>query len=805
MSQQGSTNDLLINFDNLSFEERTNDQNTTENASHTTTENTSASMSFMCSTTPIYKLLGTGSNDLNDNNPFDQMATQATLSDDPFEIVENAACARSTESKSVRIVETGTLISLDSPTLLQEDIISRFTQVTSDGKCDTPRTVQNIEQKNSDNLKETPTKLVSPSSKSRNKPKSDSKSLLKYSITNSRSDLFTENGSPIPSDESAGEDLLMQKQKVKMLAMRRNSNDDSFDDIWSTNLNLIDSQTDIDVDSDTDSDLATLNIPMLNESRNQSKSPSSIVTANETADEIKEHKNSNRNDLLVKFASIKQKNLSSPMCSNASEPVYNDSVDVKSTSDANLITRNEDNEEPYTPKSQYSSIRPEHLLSANNPNSLIEELRLLVNKCDDEFKQSEAKHLLDDLSSILTKHKPRSIGPRSNTFDIDEKLKPQPIQRQGTFNIDDEAKSEADKTAEMPNMENNNVPTDTLIAIDTDASIPSKMVETEEKKIATTPDYSDIIKQIQAVLGAQQNVNVLQANSQQQNAQNVNPIIVVFPQSKDLCDIRQADDACQPPIRSRSQSLTLKDKPIAALKATQAKKEIQQRQSMLSITPLRRPSVSRRSSFGGVQHSTVNTNPQTVKQTPINVKSTVNTPTLRRRSLQMLPTDNKDPAPVVKKETATINRRRSFQYPSSASSGIRSPSPKPTPPTTSNLIRRRSFSQPLAKDSPQKMKSSYGILKKPTVTPANLKIRVTQALGSRVSGASTRTAPMKAVIPMGCIAPASAPPKDSISPIENKSLVTSTPRSFMLLKPSESLKKSKLRKICNSDERKWND
>lgn len=801
MSQKGNVNDLLINFDNLAIDDSTNAPTTDNHASYTNNQHSeshakSASMTFMCSATPIYKLLGSGSIDVNDNNPFDQMDKKANLADDPFEIVEYAACANTSNPKSDRVVEMGTLISLDSPILVRDDTpIAHSEDSCFNEKCDTLISVQNTSHKMATTLKETPTKVNSPTGKSRGKPRTDSLSLLKYSFSNSRSEVNTDNNTSPTLNDSINDDQMIHRMKLSTLAMRRNSNDESFDDIWSTKPNLIDSQTDIDIESDIDSDLATLNIPMLNESKTQTKSPEHIDAHNVSVDEAKEPKNVHRNDLLEKLASIKQNNLSSPRRSNVTAPVHNESVD-----EVKLIETRDSDDEPFTPKSQYSTIRPEQLMSANNPNSLIDNLRQLVNQCDDQLKQSEAKHLLDNLSSLLTKDKAPGLGPRSNTF-----IEPKPIQRQGTFSIEkDEQDEKSDEDKRPVEEESNNVTTDELVTIDKEEKvIASNESSIKEPRPSTSPDYSDIVKQIQAVLSAQQNANLLQSNAQQQNTQARNPIIVVIPQSNDVCDILQTNEARNMPSRARSRSLNLKEKPLAALKAAQAKNEIQQRQAALPITPIKRPFLTRRSSFGAIQRPVVGATPQSthlekVTESKLNVKTTTttaNAATLRRRSLQTLITDTKEPVVAQKKETTTLNRRRSFQCPStSTSSGIRSPSPKPNMSNASSLTRRRSFNnQPVPKDTPQKLKSSYGILKKPAAAPSNLKIRVTQTLGSRAAGTSTRAAPMKAVVPMSCVAPSLLPAKDIVSPIENKrdkSLITSTPRNFSIPKPSDSLKKS---------------
>lgn len=787
MSEKENTEDLLINFDNLAVNENASNANViAQNSSdRNSNENNSNAMPFMCTAVPIYKLFSSNPNDLiENNNPFDQMDKQAALSDDPFEIVDNALGNNQlSDMRSNNVVKTGTLISLESPVNTKDDRMNTIEKHQIDEETNS---VQNTSHNN--NLLssiDTPKKsmIVSPTGKNRAKPRSNPISLLKYSLSNNRLD---ENASPVISDDnfSSGDEILQKKLKANNVVARRDSNtDDSFDDIWSTKPNLVDSQTDIDGDSDIDSDIAILNIPMLNESKNCSilEESSCKIDSNEIEDTI-EPRNVNRSELLEKLASIKQKLPISPLSANnidlSSEQVNDKTIDVTKPFQQSLVSE----KEPATPENQYSSILPQHqkAMSSNNPDSLIDNLKRFVDGCDDKEKQSEAKYLLDNLSSILTTYKETDCEEgKTNNF-----VKRKPIQRQGTFRID---KDERD--AQM--LKENNDSDNTVINLESSEDI-SDVAEQENSLL--TSDFSDVVKQIQSALSTQQNINLLQQNMAA-SVQTMNPIILVIPQSNDVKQVL-------PNIpRARSQSLNLKEKPIAAAKAVQTKNETQQKQSTLLATPLRRPSLVRRSSFGTITRATANSNSnnakaESTKPNPMPTKNTLNAPIMRRRSLQSLITNTKESEPIQPKVVNAVNRRRSFQG-TSTSSSIRSPSPKSIPTIATNLARRKSFNnQTGAKNSPQILKSSHGIIKKPASQPLNLKIRVSQAIGARTTGTNTRSAPLKAMVPLNRVAPLLV--NDSVSPIEEsrgKSLITSTPRNVSTQQPSINSKSGKLQSI----------
>lgn len=782
MSQKGHQDNLLIDFDNLSVDEskECNKQNSNELFARSSSSNdlisirsreseiSDKSAAFICSSVPIYKLLNSNaSDDTESNNPFDQMDKQAALLDDPFEILSNTASNSSYSLNNVNKnnVQTGTLISFDSPSHVKIDFNeSPNLNPPNTQKQNNNESAPNTSQISLENIKNTP-RRPSPCGKNRVKTKNNSLNLLKYSLSNSRSEVFNENESPVFSDDSASADEILHRKTLKVSSRKNSTTDDSFDDIWSTKPNLIDSQTDIDIESDFDNDIAELNIPMLNTvttiTRQENKSDSKTTDAS-PEENLPEVKYTNRSELLEKLASIKQKIPQSPM-SNATfinQLTHNQTVDMKINS----------HYEPMTPKSQYSSIFPQHLITQpNNPNSLIENLKKLVDQCDDKIKQVAAKNLLDSLSSILASNQsPKNSECEEKSNNIAEDCKPKPIKREGTFSIDKTEDKESDPlSAQVENSTNK-------VTLETDIN-------------SMNPSLSNVVKQIQNVLGTHQNINVLQTNMEQMTQpaaefSSVNPTYIVVmaqPAINYNDDLEEEIETNQQPNRSRSKSLNLREKPLAALRATQNKIDHQQ----IQTTPVRRPALIRRSSFGAMTRPIFNKPSNCKDETAAKIsqdqKNTV-MPKLKRRTSIHLPSDVQ---PVPQKDT-NLTRRRSFQEPR-----IRSPSPKKNIQTRltsgnrmsggASLSRRKSIhNEATSKDSPQKPKSLYGIMKKPPAPPAtrSLKIRVTQTMGTGRS-----TAPLRAIVPISRVAPLLMS-GETVSPIDDsktKSIITSTPRSML--------------------------
>lgn len=784
MSHMGKNENLLIDFNNLNVDNQSGENDRLDRSTTVESmllcENIAAakpapeSMAFLCSSQPLYKLLSSETNDMQGSNPFDHFDKQACLSDDPFEIVENAALILSdAQSHNENIqVETGTLISLDSPINSAGDGKNAIYSKTI---CDTPKSsndtrngtqsqdsVQNASQKAI-----LSSKIVSPISpstgKSRSKTKSTSLSLLKYSLSNSRTDLTTENGS-LSEDNVSGDEGQQKNPKPTTLKRRDSGKDDSFDDIWETKPNLIDSQTDIDADNDIDNDIAKLNIPMLNATKSDSKTDecTNLKRNEHEFDESIETKALHRNELREKLASFKQKFPPSPAAIDVTTilpPIHNQTVDI---SIGRIQSHENAEEEPVTPKSQYSSVVLQQPTSlSENSNSLFENLKKLVDQCNDESKQTMAKHLLDDLSSLLTNHGKK---PTKRT----EKRSPQPIKRQGTFSIEKDTSDDVEKRFAT--------------------------VDCTEEITKTDPGLSQVVKQIQNVLGTHQNINVLQTNipTADNSVPTVNPTYIVV-MAQPATDF--SAEELPKPHRNRSQSLTLKDRPLAPSRAIQQKVEQSRIQSTpVPTPPVKRPTLQRRSSFGALTRPTPN-NEKELQNKPMHIVDKPNPPKLiRRRSIQGPLLKSDEPEPMQAKPMNPVTRRRSFQAPPTTSK-IRSPSPKTDlnsgrGPTSqlrlaSNLTRRKSLASDLTKESPQKMKTSYGIMKKPSAPPAakNFKIRVSQA----VQAGGRSAAPMRAVVPMNRVASMLLINEtvSSVDGIKSNSLITSTPRSSSSMSPAK--------------------
>lgn len=782
---QRNNEELLIDFNYLNVDDQPSSVERIKEdvvKSVSTDENNESSngkletMAFLCSSQPLYKLLCSESNDMGDNNPFDHLDKQACLSDDPFEIVENAALISFDAADHIeKNVETGMLISIESPVIVENE--SGSNNIHCQTLCDTPKkacstneiqrqdSVQNASQKQPINSKSvSPKSLSTPSGKNRCKTKNTSLNLLKYSLSNSRLDLVTEAGG-MHNDENAP---IEEKPKMGTPVRRRStggsaSTDDSFDDIWCTKPNLIDSQTDIDIESDIENDIAKLNIPMLNISVNESNSeenPPSKVEG-QVDEKSTETKAANRSEMLEKFASIKQKIPKSPgVVDTAAVPIHNQTVDVKhSQLDRDMV------DEPITPKSQYSSVLLPEKMQSDNRNSLIENLKKLVDQYDDKSNQTTTKTLLDDLSSILTTERNQNNDRKNN--DRMEERPPQLIKRQGTFSIEK----------------------DNDIGTDAKDQCSKNTEEIEQKTSPINPGLSEVVKQIQNVLGVHQNINVVQSNVQTVDSMPiVNPTYIVV-MAQPVSEVGEKEE-CQRP--RRSQSLTMKEKPLAAIRATQHKAEQSRVLPPTMTTPIKRPVLQRRGSFSTITRTTPNNESEQKNRPSVPPAKPDASKVIRRRSLQG-PTSTNDPKPTTQ-VLNPVTRRRSFQP--TASSAIRSPSPKANPNTlrgqpvplrlncntTGTLTRRKSFAHDTAKDSPQKVKSSYGIMKKPPAPPTarNLKIRVSQTV---YSGRST--APLRAVMPMNRVASLLLI-SETVSAVEdNKStaLITSTPRSIPVSSP----------------------
>lgn len=809
---------LLIDLSNTSSTEFSMNEKATE-------QEQSDSISQMRSSVPIYQLWSSddmGTMDSSENNPFDRMDKEAGLFNDPFEIVLNSARSNNNNEQngSQADVETGTLISIDSPTESDRDRKVFFTSktdstdfsasmqlnsqssvgdlfnispisskkdavglssimsfnsgvisISSDDSCNQSNInnrafiksehspVKNMPTNNchgsnimhnnsvpnskciysNSNTSPSPPGAKSGGGRSSGRTKSNSLNLLKYSLSNSRGDALTDVSPTITSGESSPTSPMSMNFNHLSKQMRQSEIDDSSDDLSATKPNWIDSETDIEIDSDADSDIENLNIPMLNRSLKELE----LRTANTGRIDDQSKKvgtpgpvNTNRDELLRKFESIKHKIPSPPTLNIKDEK----SAEVHAISVSKQLV---DENEPRTPPSQYSAVletvQAEAFMRSSDANShghkasqqpenanlLIQNLKKFVEQCDDKVKQQEATNLLKSLSSILDSEN----SQQQNRLEKLQQTPPQPIKRQGTFSID---KNDADKDDESPSNESQHDVFKRPI-------VPPEL----------NPGLNHVLKELQQVLG-NQSVNVLQTNlsamnTGQPSATNINPTYIVVmgtPTPDELLKIQETPDMISRTFRS--QSLSAKDRPMAAVRAAQIKAEMQKQETAranIFQTP-KRSSIGRRSSFGATA----------TKENTIKPASSVPN---HRRSIQL---------PSV---STPLSKSRL----SSSLASMSSPSPA--------LARRRSLLAHSggAKDSPQKVKSlkpSFGTIMKPPPPPAarNLKIRVKESLGGR------STAPLKAMIPMNRANPLLMI-NESVSPIaktSRKSLVTSTPK-----------------------------
>lgn len=810
MSQSENCENLLIDFNITTVSNEPSSEMDQIKVTNETTANDSSSKKralnqILCSSQPLYKLL-TESNDMDGgNNPFDHFDKQAGLLDDPFEIVENAALNSSTETVAKfgesNEVKTATLISFDSTmsdtskTMLTLNDSQSTLCSNNDEKLND--SVQNTSQKQMSATKNMSKKSLSASptasSSTRSKVKNTSVPLLKTVLSNSHLDLIAADNNVSSSDEKGGatNNALQKKQKIEM--RRDSGTDDSFDDIWSTIPNLIDSQNEIDVESDIDNDIAKLNIPMLKISV-----PSSQCDENEAATdpvESIETKALNRSNILEKFASIKQKIPLSPapidMAALATSspllmptiPIHNQTIDIHNGSQAR---ENSDNK-VIAPSTIYSPIEPvqqpqqqqQQSTVTNNPDSLIKNLQKLVDQCDDKSKQITAMHLLNDLNSILTKAIANEKNDESKTNDSDRQ--PPKIKRQGTFSIDRDSCSYLNSKSSIE-----------------DETIRSNESGVKNETHVIDSEFSQVVKQIQNAFGSQQNINILQKNDQPIALSNevgsVNPTVIVVmapppppPQMATAAGIDYGEESGFSRFqRSRSQSLTLKERPMAVMRAKQQQQKLEQSRAQMvaQTTPIKGTIGQRRRSFSTITQPAINSETQTTVKPPVNQQPD-EPKFLRRRSLHGPIEKAKEPTIAQSNLQNPITRRRSYQAPS-IETGIRLPSPKknfnlgrssnnaPQRPSAT-LARRKSFNiGETIKDSPLKIKTSYGIMKKPAAPSAsrNLKIRVTQSTTGR------STAPLRAVVPMKQVAPLI---NDTVAPVDVQkmsTLITSTPRSI---------------------------
>lgn len=786
--RMSEADDLLIDLDNssssssndvggdseVSAQMHVKDEPTTPTGSNATVD----TVSLMQSTIPIYKLLGADDGafiELTESNPFDKMDKQAGLYNDPFELVSNAAMAIAGSENSLSSsgnVETGELISIDSPTELdrkpiffaedrhtssplssrnrshvdsiQLSIQTEYSQ-TKDVKpniaelqASTKKSVQNAAQKG-----QTPS---SAEKRSTYRSKSTSLNLLKLSFSNSRSDSLDDDSSPSKSHD---------------LSKLRSSIDESFEDISATKPNWIDSLT--DGESEFDHDIEQLNIPMLNKSLNELDLKADQSTESKATDSHTLPKKcatpsvvaTNRDELMKKLELIKHK-IPSPI---GAADASNDGATATSVELNNVVEMAKkmvEVAEPVTPVNQYSTV-PD-ALRTDNPKSLIDNLQKFIEKCDNREQQEQAHNLLQSLSSILgTKH-----DEVKQQLKVNESVKPKPIVRQRTFSIDKKENEEqstpliameCDRPAVGAHLE----PVATALEAVGDASSANKSPSDTEPGVVD-PGLSNVIKELQQVWGNQP-VNVLQANyPNTANASNVNPTYIVVMGTPMQSAPDPTANVNTPSLMrtGRSQSMSAKDHVASVLRATHTKSHGNSLGgAAVNHTPSRTSTLPRRSSFGSSMSSSFGSSTVTRDRPP-----------LSRRSIQY-----NRPNAV---HTPLTKNRMSPSLVSHASSPV------------SNVVRRKSLlaSASPSRDSPQKIKTVKPTIMKSAAPPAtrNLKIRVRESFTGR------STAPMRAVVPMNRVAPLNMI-NESVRPVtqtNRRSLLPNTPRPSLMSSSSNS-------------------
>lgn len=685
-------------------------------------------------------LVPSSANDVAENNPFDLVDKQVNLMNDPFEFVDKSAVNSHQSNRNV--VETGTLISLDvqqqRPAPDSEELSTIFHDFFGSPRGARQKDNEVIDKNAlaktdspSPSLIDLPnTSMSTPVSRAPGKPRSGAMNLLKYTLS---SNFVDSNASGTPEGMSPEDSpkigspsekfsTLLQQKKILL------QSDDSFDDLASTKPNWVDSETDIDCDIDTD--IAKMNIPMLNKSI---ESNASIAT--EGGAESSEQK-TDINKLMEKFASIKLRKSISPKQQEAEQ--------------------NEEDPRDVTPegKTDIPALETAHVANdkqeRRDPNSLIDNLKSMIEQCEDKCKILEAKTLLESLSSILTKEKNAEEQEESNGL----LPHPHPIKRQGTFNID-----RIEETAEGGNADEEEHAEASLHSLP-DKELSQPVEEPQATSAAVESSYSQVLKDLQSVF--QNSVQpIITSTANAVGAYSAaQPTVIVLVGAP----TEEVQKALEPALRSaRSTSLSTKDRPAAAISAALKKADKIHHMPQLpqvpraQVTPTKRPSLVRRNSFNAITRPLQNSSKAQNEESKPAVAVAKAVP--RRRSLQ-------GPAQATEKEPS-ISRRRSGEF---------------QPPS---LTRRKSFSNACApaKESPLKIRPSAGTIKKSIAPPAtkNLKIRVKESLGSR------STAPLRATVPMGRVAPL-VMINESVSPVTNqkqKSLITSTPRSLVPPTPSK--------------------
>ncbi|XP_055843960.1 uncharacterized protein LOC129910559 [Episyrphus balteatus] len=372
-----------------------------------------------------------------------------------------------------------------------------------------------------ENVNQSPLENSDSSGKGRSqKPMDARKRLLKLSLSNSTSNsplcrrqFDDDNSSPLSSVFSEAENL------ADHFASRcgfdsGKSFDDSCDDLMSIKPNWIDSETDID------SDLEMMKIPILQEI------PSPVVN---------------------------QKTM--PWSEKKVEDIPPKSVSTNNSPDLEALKE----------KVQ------QHRAEKNNNHeikTLIDNLKLVIKDCANGEKKAEANNLLESLSNLMNDKNGSGTTEQMETLTPP----PQPIVRQGTFDMeikDNDEREESERQEEQQNKQSELQPEE---EVHVDQNISTGTHSVHSVQSPESDQVSDIVEQIGRLLG-NQNVNVLQANIS--NASNVNgtinPTYIVVMNTPIPAKHRPSINSSEYPndgspelthgqIRRRSQSLSIHDK-----------------------------------------------------------------------------------------------------------------------------------------------------------------------------------------------------------------------------------------------------
>ncbi|XP_073832100.1 uncharacterized protein [Musca autumnalis] len=351
-----------------------------------------------------------------DNNPFDHIEKLAECKDDPFEIVEREACLKAKLSSKTPSVEVklGNLLSLSDENLLlcgtteTDEALNRNKLKEFDLESESPPVTMLDRFNSGTDTDSTPGDSAEMSSASKMKKTMEyRKRLLKLSVTNAAFNSPISRRNSMDDTNAMGTPVSSSLNKTPFLCEYSLAAESPLkfvdDDIMSEEPPAL-----IDAEKNFEADLEMLKIPMLSELQSPvTHSMSPPTAAADTSDKnISAGKSSPRLDLEAIKSKLKSKR----------EETYN-----------NIINNHQD------------------------INSLICDLKSLLNSGEmmGNNKQMQASSLLESLSSAITTSQTAECKAmqQSNLLAVPE---PQPIKRQGTFDLDIKENNPEDELANQP-------------------------------------------------------------------------------------------------------------------------------------------------------------------------------------------------------------------------------------------------------------------------------------------------------------------------------------------------------------------